>query len=274
VSPGFHLSAAGYDGLVRIITWNVNSIRSRLPRVLALLERHRPDALLVQETKVTDAGFPAAELMAAGYHSAVFGQSTYNGVAIASRRPLEDVRLGFPDDPLVGEARVISGRLDGITLIDAYVVNGRAVTDPMYEQKLRWLDAFTNWITARFSPADPVLLAGDFNIAPDDRDVHDPVAYRDRVHASEPERRRLKTLFEWGLVDLLREITDAPGIHSWWDYRGGAFHRGRGLRIDLMLGTAPLAARVVDVGIDRDERKPSFGEGKPSDHAPVIAEFG
>ena len=258
---------------MRIITWNVHSIRSRLPRCLALLERHEPEALALQETKVADPGFPLGEIAAAGYHAALFGQASYNGVAILSRRPLQEVRLGFPGDPLVGEARVISGDIGGITLINAYVVNGRSVTDPMYDVKLRWLDALSAWIAAEFSPTDSVLLAGDFNIAPNDRDVHDPEAYRGRLHASKPERNRLGSLFDWGFVDLLRTVTDAPGIYTWWDYRAGAFHRDRGLRIDLMLGTAPLAERTVDVAVDRDERKPAFGDGKPSDHAPVIAEF-
>jgi len=256
---------------MKIISWNVNSIRQRLPRALALLHRHQPDALCLQETKVTDEAFPHAELEAAGYRAAVFGQKSYNGVALVARDEPADVIRGFPGDPVPGEARAIAARVGGLALVDAYVVNGKDVGDPAYETKLRWLDAFGAWLRDAFDPGDALLVVGDFNIAPADPDIYDPDAWRGRNLASEPERDRVRALLDWGLTDLGRRAAgDVPGPYTFWDYRSGAFHRGWGLRIDLALGTAPVAARLVSVEVDREERKESSGEGKPSDHAPVI----
>jgi exodeoxyribonuclease-3 len=255
---------------MKIVTWNVNSLRIRLPRLRALLERHRPDLLCLQETKVEDGEFPAAELAELGYTAATYGQKTYNGVAILSRRPLAGLRRGFPGDPAPEEARVISGELDGLRVVDLYVVNGQSVGSPKYELKLAWLDALVAWLAAEGAAERPLLLVGDFNIAPEDRDVHDPEGWRGRVLCSEPERERLRALLGLGLVDLLRRVTGEGGLYTWWDYRAGAFHRGWGLRIDLALGSASVAARCREVAIDRAERKISTGEGKPSDHAPVV----
>ncbi len=255
---------------MKIITWNVNSLRTRLARTRALLERHQPDLLCLQETKVGDDEFPAAELADLGYEAAIFGQKTYNGVAMLSRRPLAEVRRGFPGNPAPEEARVISGELDGLRVVDLYVVNGQSVGSPKYELKLAWLDAVTAWLAAERAADRPLLVVGDFNIAPEDRDVHDPEGWRDQVLCSEPERQRLRAMLDLGLVDLLRRITGDGGLYTWWDYRAGAFHRGWGLRIDLALGSEPVAARCREVVIDRAERKSSTGEGKPSDHAPVI----
>jgi len=165
---------------------------------------------------------------------------------------------------------VLSAQVAGVRVIDAYVVNGKAVGDPKYDTKLAWLDALGAWLRESNDPARPLILTGDFNIAPDDRDVHDPALWEGRVLCSAPERERLQTLLGWGLRDLHRVLTDEGGIFTWWDYRGGAFQRGFGLRIDLFLGTAAIAERVEDVAVDRDERKKGTGEGNPSDHATVI----
>jgi exodeoxyribonuclease-3 len=255
---------------VKIITWNVNSVRQRLARLLALLERHDPDVVCLQETKVEDEAFPTLELDAAGYESVSFGQRAYNGVAILSRSPVVDVRRGFPGDPLPDEARVLGGTVDDLRVLNLYVVNGKAVGTPTYDRKLAWLDALTGWLRGTHDPRDPLLVVGDFNIAPEEEDVHDPERWADTIHFTDPERQRVRAMLDWGLVDLLRLSHEGPGPFTWWDYRFGAFHRGWGLRLDLALGTHPVADRCAGVLVDRDERKPTFGEGKPSDHAPVI----
>ncbi len=259
---------------MRLVTWNVNSIRQRLPRLLALLERHAPDVVCLQETKVEDDAFPLMDLQAAGYEAVSLGQRAYNGVAIVSRKSLDDLRYGFDGDPIPEQSRVVSAVADGTRVVCVYVVNGKAVGDPAYETKLAWLDALGAWLSSSFDPAQPLIVAGDFNIAPDDRDVWDAELWRDKNLASEPERTRLQALLDWGLIDLGRAAAgDVPGPFSFWDYTAGAFHRGWGLRIDLALGTAPIAERLEAVTVDRDERKPTSGEGKPSDHAPVVVDL-
>jgi exodeoxyribonuclease-3 len=259
---------------VRLVTWNVNSIRQRLPRLLAMLDRHQPDVVCLQETKVEDEVFPAAELQAAGYEAASFGQRAYNGVAIVSRKGLEDVTRGFPGDPVPEQSRVLAAQTGDLRVVCVYVVNGKEVGDPAYLTKLAWLDAFSAWVEASFRPDDPLVICGDFNIGPDDRDVWDPELWAGKNLASEPERERIRGLFSWGLTDLGRAAAgDVQGPFSYWDYTAGAFHKGWGLRIDLVLGTAPVASRLESVTVERDERKPTFGEGKPSDHAPVIVDL-
>lgn len=259
---------------MKIVTWNVNSIRQRLPRLIAMLRRHEPDVVCLQETKIPDEGFPHDEVMAAGYAAVTYGQQAYNGVAILARAadPPADPGRGFPDDPAPDEARVLSARVGDLQVIDAYVVNGKAVSHPAYQVKLDWLDALGRWVGENCDPMRPMILAGDFNVAPSDLDVHDPDLWRGKNLASEPERDRVRRMLEWGLVDLGRAAAgDAQaGPFTWWDYRAGAFHRGWGLRIDLVLGTRPVADRLVSVEVDRQERKPTAGEGKPSDHAPVV----
>ena len=256
---------------MRLVTWNVNSIRQRLPRLLAMLERHAPDVVCLQETKVEDHDFPTMEIASAGYDCAVLGQRAYNGVAILSRAGLDDVRTGFDDDPVPEQSRVVSALAGDLRVVCVYVVNGKAVGDPAYGTKLAWLDALGAWLAASFDPTDPLVVAGDFNVAPDDRDVWDADLWRGQNLASEPERARLRALFDWGLTDLGRiSAGDVTGPFSFWDYQAGAFHKGWGLRIDLALGTAPVRDRLDDVFVERDERKPTFGEGKPSDHAPVV----
>jgi exodeoxyribonuclease-3 len=254
---------------VKIVTWNVNSIKMRLSRAKQLLLRHAPDLLCVQELKVADEAFPAFEFEGLGYRAAVHGQAGRNGVAMLSPSPLLDVIRGFPGDPSPDQARVVASTLDGVRVVNVYVVNGRAVGTPEYELKLRWLDALLEWLCTEHDPREPVLVVGDFNIAPEDCDVHDPERWRGQNLCSEPERERLRGLLDWGLIDLLRLHEAGPGPFTWWDYREGAFHRGWGLRLDLALGTRPVADRCTEVLVDRDERKPTFGEGKPSDHAPL-----
>lgn len=255
---------------MKVITWNVNSIRMRLARTKALLRRHEPDVLCLQELKMAEEAFLAEEFASLGYRSAVFSHAGRDGVAILSTEPLTDVTRGFAGDPAPDQARVLSGSVAGIRIVNLYVVNGVAVGTPQYDLKLRWLDALSAWLRSEQEPSDPILAVGDFNVTPEDADVHDPEKWRGLNLASEPERERIRALLSWGLVDLMRLHHDGPGPFTYWDYRAGAFHRGWGLRLDLALGTRPVADRCTDVWVERDERKPTFGEGKPSDHAPVI----
>jgi exodeoxyribonuclease-3 len=259
---------------MKLVTWNVNSVRQRLPRLLALLARHEPDVVCLQETKVEEASFPLLELQAAGYETATHGQRAYNGVAILSRLGLADVRYGFDGDPVPEQARVLSALVGDVRVVCAYVVNGKAVGDPAYDMKLAWLDALRTWLASSFDPNDPLVICGDFNVAADDRDVWDPDLWRGKNLASEPERERLRALMAWGLTDLGRAAAgDVQGPFTFWDYTAGAFHKGWGLRIDLALGSAPVAAGLHEVLADREERKLTTGEGKPSDHAPLVVTF-
>jgi exodeoxyribonuclease III len=251
---------------MRVITWNVNSIRTRLERAVALVDRHQPEVLCLQETKVVDEDFPRAAFEQRGYELLLHGQKTYNGVAILSRLPLTEARLGFPGNPLPEQARVVSVEVGGLRLLNLYVVNGESTTSEKYPLKLAWLEA-------EHDPARPVLLVGDFNVAPDDRDVWDPALWQGKVLASDAERVRLQRLLGWGLADLLRTRTDEGGHFTWWDYRMGAFARGWGVRIDLALGTAPVVERLLGVSVDREERKVGTSAEKPSDHAPVVVDL-
>ena len=196
---------------MKLITWNVNSIRQRLPRALAILDRHAPDVLCMQETKVVDEDFPTEAFADAGYHSVSFGQKTYNGVAILSRASIDGVVRGFTGDPAATESRILSAETGGVRFVDVYAINGKAVATPSYELKLAWFDALTNWVRDRYQPEDALVLTGDFNVAPEDRDVHDPDRWRDKNLASEPERERISALLGWGLVDLQRSTTRGAG---------------------------------------------------------------
>jgi exodeoxyribonuclease-3 len=258
---------------VRIITWNVNSIRAREGRLEAVLRRWTPDVVCLQETKIADDRFPRAAVDALGYDLATFGRGPYNGVAILARTELTGIERGFATDPVATEPRVLSATAGGLRIVNLYAVNGKAVDDPAYVTKLAWFDALNAWLRSTLDPAEALLVLGDFNVAPEDRDAHDPELWRGQNLASEPERERVRDLLRWGLVDLLRHQGDGPGPFTWWDYRAGAFHRGWGLRLDLALATKPVAERCTSVRIDRDERKPSTGEGKPSDHAPLIVDL-
>ena len=257
---------------MRIASWNVNSIRTREDRVLLWLDEHQPDVLLMQETKVLDDAFPRDGFEQRGYTLALHGQRTYNGVAIASKLPLDDLELGLPleDDD---DARGIAASIAGIRVVGLYVPNGRRLDADHYQYKLRWLDALHDWLEARCDPAAPLILAGDFNIAPDDRDIHDPAEWGDTVMNSTEVRARLQRLLGWGLTDALRATTDEDGIFTWWDYRAGAFRFNKGLRIDLMLVTDPVRARIDAVTTNRDDRKVRKGVEKPSDHIPVTLDL-
>jgi exodeoxyribonuclease-3 len=256
---------------MRIATWNVNSLKARLPRVEAWLEECQPDILCLQETKLADSAFPALTFSASGYEAVHHGEGRWNGVAILSRVGIDAPASGFaPDDEIMGdEARIVSATCGGVRVASVYVPNGRSLDDPQYEWKLQWLARLRAHLEAACTPSAPVVVCGDFNIAPEDRDVWDPKAVHGATHVSEPERAALADLESWGLVDVFRRHYDDGGLYSWWDYRAGNFHKHLGMRIDLMLVTAPLAERSQWALIDRNARK---GQ-QPSDHAPLIVDF-
>ncbi|MGQ0616492.1 MAG: exodeoxyribonuclease III [Acidimicrobiia bacterium] len=257
---------------MRLATWNVNSLKARLPRVEAWVEQCQPDVLCLQETKLTDDAFPALAFAALGYDAVHHGQGRWNGVAIISRIGLDDPANGFaPDDEIpAGEARALSATCGGVRVATVYVPNGRALDDSQYEYKLAWLEKLRRHLDAACTPESDVVVCGDFNIAPDDRDVWDATAVHGATHVSAPERAALAELLDWGLVDAFRVHRDEPGLYSWWDYRAGNFHKKMGMRIDLVLATKALAARSRWALIDRNARKGKL----PSDHAPVVVDFG
>ena len=255
--------------ILKVATWNVNSIKARLERALLWLDKVRPDIVCLQELKVQDEDFPRDEMAEAGYHAAVYGQRTYNGVAILSRSDVTHVRVGMQDDVSDPQARVISGRTFGIHVVSAYVPNGKQVGSDKWEYKLDWLSRFRDYARRSFETDDPVLLCGDFNVAPEDRDVANPDLWRESVLCHEGGRENLRKLMTLGYRDALRIHHDGDGPYSWWDYRRLAFPKGDGLRIDHIFASEPLSNRCVAAYVDRDERKGT----KPSDHAPVVAEF-
>ncbi len=255
---------------MKVVTWNVNSIRARLDRVVAWVDKHRPDVLCMQELKVETDGFPRDAFEAAGYHLAINGQKTYNGVAIASRLPIDDVTMGMDDGDPDDHARLIAATIGGVRVISAYFPNGGEVLSDKYVYKLRWMARLRDWLTrVGGSPTGRLALCGDFNVAPEDRDVHDPVAWAGQTLFSEPEKAALRDIAAWGLHDAYRKHHDEGDRFSYFDYRGLSFIKNRGLRIDHVYVTLPLLAACVACDIDRDERKGT----NPSDHAPVIAQF-
>ena len=251
---------------MKIATWNVNSIKVRLPQVLQWLQDNPVDVLCLQETKMTDDKFPLAEIEAAGYQAIFSGQKTYNGVAILSKQPMTNVVKNnprFADE----QQRIIGATIDGVRVICAYVPNGQEVGSDKYSYKLQWLDALRDWITDEEKSHESLALAGDFNIAPDDRDVYDPVAWQGNILVSEPERAAFKHLQEIGLKDAFRLFDQPDKAYSWWDYRQLGFQKNRGLRIDHIMLSEKLAERCTACTIDRAPRKWQ----QPSDHAPVVA---
>ncbi len=256
---------------VRLATWNVNSLNARLERVEGWLAECRPDVVCLQETKLADSAFPSMAFAGLGYEAVHHGEGRWNGVAILSRVGIDDVVAGFgdgrPDDP---EARLLTATCGGVRVLSAYVPNGRALDHEHYQYKLAWLARLREHLDAVADPAGPVALCGDFNIAPTDLDVWDPAAVHGATHVSPPERAALGNLLDWGLVDVFRErFPDVERLYSWWDYRAGNFHKGFGMRIDLVLASAAFASRVEWALIDRNARK-----GKqPSDHAPVVVQL-
>jgi exodeoxyribonuclease III len=255
---------------VRVVTWNVNSLKARMPRVEAWLADVQPDVLCIQETKMADDAFPSLAFSSLGYQSAHHGEGRWNGVAVVSRVGLSDVVVGFADgERLDPEARLISATCGGVRISSVYVPNGRAIDHDHYHYKLAWLGRLRAHLDATSTPGDPVIVAGDFNIAPTDNDVWDIAALAGSTHVTPRERQRLAELIAWGMTDLFQVMRPEPGLFSWWDYRGGDFHQGRGMRIDLLLGTRSVADRVRFAVVDRNARK---GD-QPSDHAPVIVDL-
>jgi exodeoxyribonuclease-3 len=253
---------------MKLATWNVNSLKVRLDQVLDWTEREQPDVLGLQETKLKNENFPRDAIEGAGYHAVFSGQATYNGVALLSRSPAEDVVRDIPgfDDP---HRRVIAGTVDGVRIVNLYVVNGKAVGDPKYDWKLEWLNAVTDWVRAELAQHRRLVVIGDFNIAPDDRDVHDPDAWHERILCSTPEREALARMLALGLTDVYRLFEQPERVYSWYDYRQMAFRRKMGLRIDLVLASEAMTRACTGSGIDLGPRR----NERPSDHAPVWAEF-
>ena len=259
---------------MRIATWNINSVRARIDRLTAFLERSDVDVLAIQETKVPDAGFPARPIEALGYQIAHHGTSQWNGVAVLSRIGIDDVRIGIPGLPSfddAAEARSIGVLCAGVRVWSLYIPNGRAIGDPHLDYKLRWLAAVKNYGVAELAadPSAQIALCGDFNIAPTDDDIWDVEFFRGQTHVTPPERQAFADLVDAGFADVVRPHTPGPGVYTYWDYKQLSFPKRRGMRIDFALASPALAARVTGARIDRDERKGKL----PSDHAPVIVEI-
>ncbi|MHB8878858.1 MAG: exodeoxyribonuclease III [Myxococcaceae bacterium] len=255
---------------MKIATWNVNSIRARLPRVLGWLGTAQPDVLCVQELKCVDGAFPFEELEAAGYRAAVFGQKTYNGVAILARGELSGVVRGLEDGVDDPQARVVAATVGGVRVVSVYAPNGQSVGSEAYGYKLEFYRRLRGYLDRLHRPDEQLVVCGDFNVAPEPRDVHDPAKWEGQVLYSLPEREAHATLCAFGLVDTFRKHHEEAGRYSWWDYRMLGFPKNLGLRIDHVLATAPLAGLCTSAEIDREARKGP----QPSDHAPVGAEFG
>ncbi|MYN47413.1 exodeoxyribonuclease III [Pseudoduganella sp. FT93W] len=251
---------------MKLATWNVNSLNVRLPHVLKWLEENPIDVLCIQETKMTDDKFPQAAIEAAGYHVVFSGQKTYNGVAIISKLPIADV---VKNNPLYEDAqqRIIAATIDGVRVVCAYVPNGQSIDSDKYQYKLGWLAAFHDWIQSEAAQHPQLAVVGDYNIAPEDRDVHDPAAWEGQVLVSVPERAALQRLLDIGLADAYRLFEQAEKSFSWWDYRALGFRLNKGLRIDHILLSPALVQRCSACIIDRVPRKWE----QPSDHAPVVA---
>lgn len=279
---------------MRIATWNVNSLKARMDRVEEWLAQRTPDILLMQETKLADETAPEMPFRMAGYELLHHGEGRWNGVAIASRAGIADVVTNFGDGPVrrspgpetgasaiaealeaeaseasADEARMVSAVCGGIRVVSVYAPNGRALETPFYRAKLAWFDRLARWLREACDPAQPLVIGGDFNVAPEDLDVYDMADFAGATHVSGPERAAMAALRDWGLVDAYRLHHPEPGKFSWWDYRAGNFHKGLGMRIDHVYVTAPVAARCTAAEIDRDARKGKL----PSDHAPVYIDL-
>jgi exodeoxyribonuclease III len=259
---------------MRIATWNVNSVLARLPRLVEWLIQTAPDVVCLQETKVADGAFPGDEVTGLGYAIADHGEGRWNGVAVLSRVGLEDVEPGLPGDPGYPdqntlEARTLAATCGPVRVRSVYVPNGRTPEDPHYQYKLRWLDALRDAVAADAAGTTPFALMGDFNVAPNEDDVWDPAAFVGSTHVTPPEREALARLREAGLTDVVPTISKGPHPFTYWDYRAGSFHKGMGMRIDLVYANAALAGAVSGAWVDREARK---GKG-PSDHAPVVVDL-
>ena len=253
---------------MKLATWNINSLTVRLPQLLGWLAAHQPDVMVLQETKMTDDKFPQAELAAAGWHSVWFGQKTYNGVALLSRTEATAVVRNIPglDDP---QARVIAASVAGLRVIGAYFPNGQAPGTDKFAYKMGWLSALQTWLRAELAQHPQLVLMGDYNVAPEDRDVFDPVALAGTIHCTDEERAHFRALLGLGLVDAFRLFDQPPRLWSWWDYRNLAFRKNQGLRIDHVLVSTALQPLVTACHVDKPQRK----HERPSDHAPVLVEL-
>lgn len=253
---------------MKIASWNVNSLKVRLPHLQQWLAEAGPDIVALQETKLEDDKFPRAEIEAMGYQVACSGQKTYNGVALLARQPLQDVVTDPPrlDDP---QRRIIAASVGELRVVNLYVVNGKAVGDEKYDYKLDWLGRVRDFLAEEIQRHPKLIVLGDFNIAPDDRDVHDPQAWHEKILCSTPEREALRAILDLGLYDSFRLFDDTAGHYSWWDYRAAGFRRNLGLRIDLVLISEALKAGARAATIDREPRTWE----RPSDHTPAVLEF-
>jgi exodeoxyribonuclease III len=258
---------------VRLVTWNVNSMGARLPYVLEWITANDPDILCMQETKQADDTFPDSAFAELGYETAHHGDGRWNGVAIASRVGLTEPSRGFEADEDVHGCRIVAATCGGIRVHSVYVPNGRSLDSEHYQFKLAWLARLRSYLSDTCRPDRAVAVCGDFNVAPDDADVWDVTKFAGATHVSAAEREALDQLLEWGLDDVFRRQHPEGGVFSWWDYRAGDFHNGRGMRIDLVLLTAALAERTTDARVDRNARKKSPAGNKPSDHAPVVVDI-
>ena len=275
---------------MRIATWNVNSLKARMERVEGWLAEKAPDVLMMQETKLSDEAAPTMPFSMAGYDLVHHGEGRWNGVAIASRVGVASIVTNFGDGPVrrspgadaiaealeaeaseasADEARMVSAVCGGIRCVSIYAPNGRALDTPFYRAKLAWFDRLVRWLREECDPSQPIVIGGDYNIAPQDADVYDMAFFAGSTHVSEPERAAMATMREWGLVDAYRLHHPEPGKYSWWDYRAGNFHKGFGMRIDHMYVTQSVAARCTAAEIDRDARKGTL----PSDHAPLYIDL-
>ncbi|SBS78366.1 Exodeoxyribonuclease III Xth [uncultured Mycobacterium sp.] len=272
------------DDVLRLATWNVNSIRTRVDRVVGWLQRGDVDVLAMQETKCADDQFPTMPFLEAGYEVVHCGFNQWNGVAIASRVGFDDVEVGFDGQPswskdgtdAKAEARALAATCAGVRVWSLYVPNGRTLADPHYQYKLEWLAALRNtaesWL--QHDPLAPIALVGDWNIAPTDEDVWDIAAFDGATHVSEPERKAFNAFVDTQFTDVVRPYTPGPGVYTYWDYTQLAFQKRRGMRIDFILGSPGLAERVTHAEIVKDERRPGKkGDPAPSDHAPVLVDL-
>ena len=253
---------------MKIATWNVNSLKVRLPQVLDWLQSHEPDILALQETKLVDQNFPKQAFIEAGYQAVYAGQKTYNGVALISHLPASQIVTDLPalDDP---QRRVLGATIGDIRVLDLYVPNGQAVGSDKYRYKLDWLDKLADYLPEQLAAHPHLVVLGDFNIAPEDRDVHDPKEWSGKILCSEPERSAFRRLLDLGLKDTFRLFSQPEAVFSWWDYRAAGFRRNRGLRIDHILASPELSASCTTCTVDKQPRR----QERPSDHAPVMAEF-
>lgn len=259
---------------MRLATWNVNSLKARLERVLAWTDRHRPDVLCLQETKLSDAAVPALAFSELGYEIAHHGAGRWNGVAIASRIGLDEVVAGLPaaDGWSDDGGRFLAATCGGLRVASIYVPNGRVVDSEFYVAKLEWLERLAGWLDDN-DPSTELAICGDYNVAPEDIDVWDPAAVHGATHVSPQERAAVARLRAWGMIDVVRRFHPEPGFFSWWDYRAGNFHKNLGMRIDHVYVSEALAKRAVGAERDREARKPSTYPGIPSDHAPIYIDF-